>query len=79
MTSALQFFCVTTDDCKQQLWVATGSPEAAATAVLEAVPEGWTARCMDDVPAGRLCGLEILMPGEAREVSLWLDPRGTVH
>ena len=51
----------------------------ALSTVLDAIPEGWAARLLEAVPVGRLSGLFDLMPGESREISLWLSPRGTLH
>lgn len=79
MSEPLQFVCVTTDQREEQLWVAAASLEDALSAVLEAVPEGWTARPLDDAPYARIHGIHDLLPGEAREISLKLAPRGVVH
>ena len=47
---------VTTDDREQRVWAAATSAEEAVDRVLGEVPEGWTARLMDDCgDAGHRC------------------------
>lgn len=67
---------VTTDDREHQLWAAAvASPENALSAVLDAIPEGWTAASLTN----RLKPVEIealnLKPGEVREVTSSRHPK----
>jgi hypothetical protein len=59
---------VTTDDRDRRVWVAATSRAEAVTAVLNAVPEGWSA-CLF---SNKLRAVEIetldLKPGEVREL-----------
>ncbi|AJA61513.1 hypothetical protein BJA01nite_48390 [Bradyrhizobium japonicum] len=65
---------VTTDDGECRFWLAAGTEEEAVQLVLDAIPEGWTAKLIDrGGTAGEQAsalGLTVgLAPGEAREVS----------
>lgn len=65
---------VTTDDGECQFWLAAGTEEQAVQLVLDAIPEGWTAKLMHSGLTTReeaaALGLIVgLVPGEAREVS----------
>ena len=59
---------VTTDDRTQQLWVAATARDKAVDCVLDVIPEGWTARLLDEQfesPAD----FADMAPGEVRELS----------
>lgn len=63
---------VTTDDGECRFWLAVGTEEEAVQLVLDAIPEGWTAKLIDRGGTAReqALGLTVgLAPGEAREVS----------
>jgi hypothetical protein len=60
---------VTTDDCEPRLWAAATSREDAVDCVLNAVPEGWTARLLDDRLDPRTDAALGMMPGEVRELT----------
>jgi len=57
---------------KSELWVALAKPSQALTMVLSAVPEGWTARIVNDRLASRqleALGNLHLKPGEVRKLT----------
>ncbi|WP_349628413.1 hypothetical protein [Bradyrhizobium liaoningense] len=66
---------VITDDGEYRFWLAAGTEEEAVQLVLDAIPEGWTAKVIgggwfsgcDEAAALALTGG--LAPGEVREVS----------
>jgi hypothetical protein len=60
---------VTTDDLEQRLWAAATSRDDAVDCVLNAVPEGWTARLMDETLAPRAAAVQGMIAGEVRELS----------
>ena len=60
---------VTTDDREHRLWAAATSREQAVNRVLDEVPEGWTARLMDDRGDAGHDGLVGMKPDEIRELS----------
>jgi hypothetical protein len=47
-TDCVHLVRVTTDDRKHQLWAAATPRDEAVDRVLDAIPEGWTARLLDD-------------------------------
>ncbi len=47
-SDAIHFVVVTTDDREQQMWGAAASRHEAVDRVLDAIPEGWTARKLDE-------------------------------
>jgi len=60
---------VTTDDRIHQVWAAATSREEAVERVLDAIPEGWTARLLGESPKARENGLAYgLFLGEVREL-----------
>ena len=59
---------VTTDDREQRLWAAATSRDDAVDYVLNAVPEGWTARLLDETLEPRAEAVQTMMPGEVREL-----------
>jgi len=61
---------VLTDDRTHRLWVAAGSsPEAAVSLVLDAIPEGWSARlAQENLTPAEMEGLD-LKQGEAYEIT----------
>jgi hypothetical protein len=59
---------VTTDDRKRQLWAAATSREEAVDRVLDALPEGWAARLMDDALKPRGDAVRGMSAGEVREL-----------
>ena len=60
---------VTTDDREHRLWAAATSRKQAVDRVLDEVPEGWTARLMDDRGDAGHDALIGMKPGEIRELS----------
>jgi hypothetical protein len=60
---------VTTDDQEHRVWAAATSREEAVDRVLDRVPEGWTARLMEDHGDAGQDGLYGMKPGELRELS----------
>ena len=60
---------VTTDDRTHQVWAAATSREEAVERVLDAIPEGWTARLLGESSKMPKDGLsDGLFPGEVREL-----------
>ncbi len=60
---------VTTDDLEQRLWAAATSREDAVDCVLNAIPEGWTARLLDQSLEPRAAAVHGMMAGEVRELT----------
>lgn len=60
---------VMTDSCESQLWAAATSREDAVDRVLDAVPEGWTARLLDQSLEPRADAVRGMMSGEVRELT----------
>jgi hypothetical protein len=61
---------VMTDNRTYQLWAAATPREQAVDSVLDVVPEGWSARLIDDARyPGMMAGLSKLAPGEVRELT----------
>ena len=60
---------VTTDDREQRLWAAATSRDDAVDCVLNAIPEGWTARLMDETLEPRGDAVAGMMAGEVRELT----------
>ena len=59
---------VTTDDRTLQLWAAATSREEAVDRVLDAIPEGWAARLLDDSLNPRGDAILGMSAGEVREL-----------
>ena len=59
---------VTTDDRESRIWAAATSREDAVDCVLNAVPEGWTARLLDEMLGPRADAVAGMIPGEVREL-----------
>ncbi len=65
----VQLVRVTTDDRIHQVWAAATSREEAVERVLDAIPEGWTARLLGESLKVREDGLSNdLLPGEVRKL-----------
>ena len=60
---------VTTDDREQRFWAAATSRDDAIDCVLNAVPEGWTARLLDETLGPREEAVAGMMPGEVRDLT----------
>ena len=60
---------VTTDDLEQRLWAAATSRDDAVDCVLNAVPEGWTARLLDETLEPRVRAVAGMIAGEGRELA----------
>ena len=60
---------VTTDDGQSRLWAAATSREEAVDRVLQAVPEGWDARLMNDHLKPSYDAVAAMSPGEVRELA----------
>jgi hypothetical protein len=58
---------VTCDDQRHHLWAAATSREEAVDRVLDAIPEGWAARLLDE-PCSDSAGLD-MTAGEVRDIS----------
>jgi hypothetical protein len=71
----VQLVRVTTDDRTHRVWAAATSREEAVERVLDAIPEGWTARLLGGSLKVREDGLSNdLLPGEVRELKgRWLS------
>ena len=61
---------VTTDDREHRIWAAATSREEAVDLVLDQVPEGWTARLLDDGRDHVGNALAGMQPGEIRELEI---------
>lgn len=59
---------VTTDDRRQQLWAAATAREDAVDRVLDAIPEGWAARLLDDSLRPCESAVRDMTAGEVREL-----------
>ena len=59
---------VTTDDLEQRLWAAATARDDAVDCVLNAVPEGWTARLLDETLEPRAAAVKGMTAGEVREL-----------
>ena len=60
---------VTTDDGEGRLWAAATLREEAAGRVLEVIPEGWSARLLDEHLKARQDVIRSMRPGELRDLS----------
>lgn len=60
---------VTTDEKEYRLWAAATAREDAVDRVLNAVPEGWSARLLDDHLKPRQDTVRSMIRGEVRELS----------
>jgi hypothetical protein len=73
----IHFVRVTTDEREHRYWAAATTREEAVDRILDQVPEGWTARLMDDCGNAEQAALAGMKPGEVRELSNWpLRARG---
>jgi hypothetical protein len=63
------FVRVTTDEREHRVWAAATTREEAVDRVLDQVPEGWTARLMDDRGETGPDALAGMKAGEIRELS----------
>ena len=70
---AIHLVRVTTDDRKLQLWAAATAREEAVDRVLDAIPEGWAARLLDDSLKPRADAVHGMAAGEVRELRDGLD------
>jgi hypothetical protein len=74
--SSIHFVRVRTDDRTQQLWAAAGARNEAVGRVLDAIPEGWTARLLNEQLKPQPDAVSNMMPGEVRklcETKNWSD------
>ena len=73
--SSIHLVRVMTDDRSYRLWAAATPRERAVDRVLDVIPEGWSARLLDDpIDPRQLAGLSGFAPGEVRElteISCW--------
>jgi hypothetical protein len=66
--SSIHFVRVTTDDRTREVWaVAMGRNEAVGR-VLDVIPEGWTARLLDEQLKLQPDALFDMVPGEVRKL-----------
>lgn len=66
--SSIHFVRVTTDDRTRQVWAVAMARNEAVCRVLDAIPEGWTARLLDDQLKPRPDALSDMVPGEVRKL-----------
>jgi hypothetical protein len=59
---------VTTDDREHRLWAAATSRGEAVDRVLDSIPEGWTARLLDEQLKPRASAVVDMVSGEVREL-----------
>jgi hypothetical protein len=59
---------VFTDDLEYQIWVAATSRDEAASRILDCVPDGWTARLLEEGLDTNEMAAPKLEPGEVREL-----------
>lgn len=59
---------VLTDDRTQQLWVAATARDEAVNCILDVIPEGWTARLLEQPFEPQADGASDMAPGEVREL-----------
>ena len=74
--SRIHFVRVRTDDRTQQLWAAAAARNQAVDRVLDAIPEGWTARLLDEQLKPPPDAISNMVPGEVRklcETKDWSD------
>ena len=64
---AVHLVVVTTDDREQRFWAAATPRDEAVDRVLDAIPEGWTARLLDEQMSANECTILNISPGEVRE------------
>ncbi len=67
-SDAIHFVVVTTDDREQQMWGAAASRHEAVDRVLDAIPEGWTARLLDQPMKLDEHDFTDFSPGEIRQL-----------
>jgi hypothetical protein len=67
---------VTADDETQQLWAAATPRDEAVDRVLNAVPEGWSAKLVDERLKPREELTQTMTVGEVRELSNCQKPHG---
>jgi hypothetical protein len=72
-SAAVHFVIVTTDDRVHQLWAAATSRGEAVDRVLDAVPEGWAARLVDEETPTQKSAVLNISPGEVRELHTAID------
>ena len=60
---------VTTSDGESRLWAAATSREEAVEHVLQAVPDGWSARLMDGTLKPQPDAIQTMNSGEVRELA----------
>jgi hypothetical protein len=67
--SRIHFVRVRTDDRTQQLWAAAAARNEAVDRVLDAIPEGWTARLLlDEQLEPPPDAVSNMVPGEVRKL-----------
>lgn len=67
-TDHIHLVRVTTDDREHQLWAAATPRDQAVDRVLDAIPEGWTARLLDDLMQPSQEMTVRMAAGEVREL-----------
>jgi len=65
---SLHYVRVMTDDRTQQLWVAATARDEAVDRVLDVIPEGWTARLLNEQFKRQPHAASDMAPGEVREL-----------
>jgi hypothetical protein len=64
----IHYVRVMTDDRTQQLWVAATARDQAVDRVLDVIPEGWTARLLDEQFESLADLASDMVPGDVREL-----------
>lgn len=65
----IQLVRVTTDDREPRLWAAATTRDDAVDCVLDAIPEGWTARLLDETLEPLADAVRGMMRGDVRELT----------
>ena len=74
--SSIHFVRVRTDDRTQQLWAVAAARNEAVDRVLDAIPEGWTARLLEEQLKPQPNAVSNMVPNEVRklcETKDWSD------
>jgi hypothetical protein len=66
--SRIHFVRVTTDDRTQQVWAVAMARNEAVGRFLDVIPEGWTARLLDEHLKPQPDAVSDMVPGEVRKL-----------
>ncbi|MCP3397777.1 MULTISPECIES: hypothetical protein [unclassified Bradyrhizobium] len=67
--SEIHLVRVTTDDREHKLWVVAAPRDEAVEAVLDIIPEGWSAALLDNQLSKQEAEALNLRPGDVREIT----------